>query len=81
MLPEVPTWMEVEVTVPGGTTKRPLKFQYRDALDCYSFLFGHPRYNGQMDFKPVKVWENSERKSRLIDEIATGDLPWEIQVS
>ncbi len=80
ILPQVPAWKEIEVSVPGGTTKEPLKLLYRDGYECFSFLFGHPRYNGQMDFKPTKIWEDETRKSRLIDEIVTGDLVWNIQV-
>lgn len=82
LLPKVPAWKTVEVKVPGGTTKKPLKFQFRDGKECFEFLFGHPRYNGRIDFCPKKVWlkEQPKRKSRLYSEILTGDLPWEIQV-
>ncbi|KAL5536493.1 hypothetical protein ACEPAF_315 [Sanghuangporus sanghuang] len=77
-LPSPPCWKEAEVEVPGAKTQHPLKLFYRDALECFEYLFGNPVFNGKMEFVPQKVWQG-DRAERLYSEMMTGDLVWDVQ--
>ena len=66
--------------VPGARTHSPLKLLYRDALECFEYLFGSPMFHEKMEFVPRKVWLNSQKEERLYSEIMTGDMAWEVQV-
>ena len=80
ILPQTPVWMSCEVSVPGGSTKDPLRLVYRDGLECFSFLFGNPLFVNHMDYSPRRVWVDDNMESRIYDEPMTGDFAWNLQV-
>ena len=81
ILPSPPRWKACMVEVPGGRTRAPIKFLFRDGVQCFSFLFGNPIFKDNMEYAPRRVWEDETKTSRLYSETMTGDLPWELQVS
>ncbi|KAH8109742.1 hypothetical protein DFH11DRAFT_1515182 [Phellopilus nigrolimitatus] len=78
-LPSPPKWKETEVSVKGGTTKKPLTLLYRDGLECFKYLFGNPLFQNHMDFIPRRVYTDDKQKERLYSEIMTGDYVWDVQ--
>lgn len=80
-LPKPPPWKSTTLTVPGGTTKEPIQFLYRDGLELFMFLFGNPVFRQHFQHKPTKIWADAAKKSRIIHGPMTGDLVWEIQVT
>ena len=80
MLPSPPRWKETVVSIPGGITKDPMKFHYRDGLECFKFLFGNPLFSDQMEYTPRREFTSDERPERLYNEMMTGDLAWSLQV-
>lgn len=80
LLPSPPRWKEVEVQVPGGTTKVPLTLFYRDGLECFKFLFGNPLFLNHMDYVPRREYTSDDKKERLYNELMTGNLVWSLQV-
>ncbi len=79
-LPKPPAWKSRIVSVPGGTTTKPLKLFYRDGLEVFKFLFAHPLAAGHQNFVPTKVWADVENDVLLFDEPTTGSMMWEVQV-
>lgn len=80
MLPSPPRWKETVVSIPGGITKDPMKFHYRDGLECFKFLFGNPLFSDHMEYTPRREFTSDERPERLYNEMMTGDLAWSLQV-
>ena len=80
-LPSPPRWKEVEVSIRGGTTRDPLTLYYRDALECFKFLFGNPLFLDHMEYAPRREFTAGEKPERLYNEMMTGDRPWDLQVS
>lgn len=80
MLPKPPSWKCREIVIEGGTTSNPIKFFYRDGLECLLFLFGNPVFHGRIELKPYKLFEDDQQKIQVFNEPFTGKLPWRIQV-
>ena len=68
------------MSVPGGTTKDPMKLYYRDGMECFRFLFGNPLFSEHMEYTPRREFTSDERSERLYNELMTGDLAWNLQV-
>lgn len=81
MLPSPPRWKETIVNVPGGRTKDPIALYYRDGLECFRFLFGNPLFRDHMEYVPRREFTTDEQPERLYNEMMTGDLAWNLQVS
>ena len=54
---------------------------FRDALECFKYLFGNPLFSDYMDFVPRREYADREKNERLYNEIMTGDRAWMLQVS
>ena len=59
----------------------PMTLYFRDALECFKYLFGNPLFSDYMDFIPRREYVDEERTERLYNEIMTGDRVWTLQVS
>ena len=64
-----------------GRTKDPIALYYRDGLECFKFLFGNPLYRDHMEYIPRREFTTDEQSERLYNEMMTGDLAWNLQVS
>ena len=81
LLPATVPWKQVQVQVRGGVTTEPMTLYFRDALECFKYLFGNPLFSGYMDFIPRREYADEEKTERLYNEIMTGDRAWTLQVS
>ena len=68
------------INVKGGTTKDPLVLYYRDALECFEFLFGNPLFRDYMEYVPRREFTTGAESERLYNEIMTADMAWNLQV-
>lgn len=68
------------MSVEGGTTKDPSILYYRDALECFEFLFGDPLFQDHMEYVPRREFTTGEEPERLYNEIMTADMAWNLQV-
>ena len=68
------------INVEGGTTKDPLVLFYRDALECFEFLFGNPLFRDYMEYVPRREFTAGEEPERLYNKIMTADMAWNLQV-
>ena len=68
------------ISVEGGTTKDPLVLYYRDALECFEFLFSNPLFRDHMEYVPRREFTTGEEPERLYNEIMTADMAWNLQV-
>ncbi|KLO05267.1 hypothetical protein SCHPADRAFT_839614 [Schizopora paradoxa] len=66
MLPKPPSWKCREITVKGGKTTKPISFFYRDGLECFLYLFGNPIFNGYMELRPYKHFEDEFQKGETL---------------
>ena len=80
VLPSPPSWKEVVVSIDGGTTKDPLVLYYRNALECFEFLFGNPLFRDYMEYVPHREFTTGVESERLYNEIMTADMAWNLQV-
>ena len=81
LLPATVPWKQVEIKVRGAVTKEPLTLYYRDALECFKYLWGNPLFSGYMDFKPRREYTSEEKMERLYNEMMTGDQAWNLQAN
>ena len=81
MLPSPPRWKETIVNILGGRTKDPIALYYHDGLECFRFLFGNPLFRDHMEYIPRREFTTDEQSERLYNEMMTGDLAWNLQVS
>lgn len=56
------------------------KLIYRDIAECADYLMKHPAFAGKMVYTPEEVRE-SDGKTRVYNEVFTGDAWHRIQVS
>ncbi len=92
LLPSPPRWKSCEVEVPGGSSKKSMELLFRDGFECFSFLFGNPIFQDQLELSPRRVFDSAVTCSdsdsdgstpqhpRVYSEIMTGNWPWEVQV-
>lgn len=72
----------INLNVEGGTTKDPSILYYRDALECFEFLFGNPLFRDYMEYVPRREFTTGEESERLYNDIMTADsMAWNLQVT
>lgn len=86
-LPTGPRWDCQMVEITGDindATGKPLNEQVelwlRNPLECVAELIGNPAFDGYVSYEPERVYTNSTGRSRVYDEMWTGDWWWDIQV-
>jgi hypothetical protein len=52
----------------------------RNPVDCVAELLGNPAFKDAMEYAPEMVFSDANCKSRVFDEMWTGDWWWEVQV-
>ena len=57
-----------------------LEFYSRDVLECIRSLYGNPQFAQQLVFAPERHYTCQDRRSRIYNEMYTGDWWWSIQV-
>lgn len=67
-----------------GPTNTPMEEELelwrRDPVECVQELIGNPAFLESMSFAPETVYEDEGGKTRVFDEMWTGDWWWEMQV-
>ena len=58
-----------------------LELWRRDPVECVRELLGNPALKDYLKYSPVRVYEDSEGKSRVYDEMWTGSWWWDTQVN
>lgn len=64
----------------GGPMIETLDLWRRDPVECVRELIGNPAFREMMAYAPERVFSDREALQRIIDEMCTGDLWWEVQV-
>lgn len=65
----------------GKPERETLQLWRRDPIECVKELMGNEAFRDKMHFQPERVYEDEEGKSRVFNEMWTGDWWWETQVS
>ena len=73
--------MVQEITPDSGEPFEPVSLYYRDLIEAIQTLMSRADLQSSMVFGPCRVWSNEERRSRVYNEICTGDWWWRTQVS
>ena len=76
-LPAGPQWKTTLISLPGYTTKSPIRLYWRDGLEIVTHLFSNPIFAPSMELNPYRAYEDG---ARMYGEFMSGDLAWEIQV-
>lgn len=74
-------WKSIRVIPRSGETTSPVYLCYRDPIDAIRSLLDRYSLRKHLSFTPQRHWKNVELKTRLYNEIFTGDWAWETQVS
>ena len=53
----------------------------RDPLECVIELFSNPSFRDVFALEPEQAFADQEGKSRIFDEVWTGNWWWKLQVS
>lgn len=69
------------VNAKGEFLEEEIEFWERDPMECIRDLIQNPLFKDQMAYAPEKVYRDAGGKTRVYDEMWTGDWWWEIQVS
>lgn len=80
MLPKPPAWISRIVTVDGGSTVEPIELLYRNSLQVFRYLFGHPIFSGHQRLAPRKAWADFKKEFQILDEPVSGSRISQIQV-
>jgi hypothetical protein len=80
--------MDVEGNIPdleknddGKTMKtEKLELWFRNPIECIRELLGNPMFKDVTFYEPVKLYRDADGKTRVFNEMWTGDWWWEIQV-
>ncbi|KAG1906491.1 uncharacterized protein F5891DRAFT_941482 [Suillus fuscotomentosus] len=85
-LPKGPGWMCDIVTSTGDRVDGSQEFLTerhelwrRDPVECVRELVGNPAFKEYLAYLPEKVYEDPEGKTRVYDEMWTGDWWWNMQ--
>lgn len=65
----------------GDPERETLQLWRRDPIECIRDMIGNPAFRDHMRFEPERAYEDQDGKSRVYDEMWTGDWWWETQVS
>jgi hypothetical protein len=57
-----------------------LEFYWRDVLECIRSLYGDPKFAQVLAFVPKRHYTCQARRTRIYNEMYTGDWWWSIQV-
>jgi hypothetical protein len=76
LLPGRPPFKCEEFVLAGDT----FEFYYRDLLKCIRTLYRDPEFAHDLVFAPERHYSDHERKSRVYNEMHTGDWWWAVQV-
>ena len=79
IMPQGPEWKS-DTIILNDAPDEPQEFFYRDIAECAAFLMGNPTYGKCFDFAPSKIFEY-DGKTRIYNEMATGEIWNELQVS
>ena len=53
----------------------------RDPVECVKELIGNPTFRDKLRYLPQHAYEDDKGKTRMFDEMWTGDWWWNLQVS
>ena len=76
LLPGRPPFQCQDLVIAGDT----FQFYSRDLLQCIRTLYGDPEFAQDLVFVPERHYTDLERKSRVYNEMHTGDWWWAVQV-
>jgi hypothetical protein len=68
------------ITPDGKMSTAELELWRRNPVDCIRELMGNPTFREMMAYAPEHAFEDAEGKSRIYDEMWTGDWWWDMQV-
>jgi hypothetical protein len=74
-------WLTQEVIPGDGITISPPVLFFKDVIGVIESLMHQPSLATHLEHIPRRVWVNDKRKSRIYNEIFTGDWAWKTQVS
>ncbi|KAJ7193265.1 hypothetical protein GGX14DRAFT_593074 [Mycena pura] len=63
----------------GKEIEETLELWYRDPVDCIRELMGNPVFRDVMRYEPQQLFEDSEGKSQVINEMWTAAWWWKLQ--
>ncbi|KAI0069812.1 hypothetical protein K474DRAFT_1687663 [Panus rudis PR-1116 ss-1] len=85
-LPRAHSWIFDQVTLKGdhlGEDDEPMSetvdIWRRDPVECIKEIIGNPAFRDAMDYSPKHLFEDIEGKSRIFEEMSTGDWWWRTQ--
>ena len=88
MLPRGPKWDCKEFKLTGDEKDDKGKFKTeivqlwkRDPVECVKELIGNPAFRDKLRYLPQCAYEDDKGKTRMFDEMWTGDWWWNLQVS
>ncbi|KAG8712843.1 hypothetical protein FRC09_019399 [Ceratobasidium sp. 395] len=78
-LPQGAKWTTARVSAGKGSFKRNHTVHFRDILAVIRQLIGARRFRRFMRYAPEKHWATRERKTRIYDEMWSGEWWWRMQ--
>lgn len=79
LLPSGPPWNFKELPL-EYPTKMPVSVYYRNPIECLRCLMLNPLVSDHIEFKPYRVYKDSQLKDRVFTEWLSGDVAWNMQV-
>lgn len=79
-LPGGVDWKLVEVVPESGMPLNNAVLYYRDPVELVQFILSREKFKDLLEFKPRKVWDDSNKETRRYSEMWTGNWWWRTQV-
>ncbi|KAJ3925536.1 MAG: hypothetical protein NXY57DRAFT_967666 [Lentinula lateritia] len=80
LLPPVASWKSRNMkTLPLYSSKTPLVFYYRDAIEVLQDLMKSPLICNSLHFTPMQIFEDSRKLVRVYNSWLLGDRAWKMQ--
>lgn len=87
-LPRATEWKLEKISVVGNRIgndgqreMEDLELWLRNPVDCIRELMSNPEFDQGVSYVPERVFADEEGKTRVFDEMWTGDWWWKMQVS
>ena len=78
-LPYKAEWIQRKITLVEDPSEEHI-IEYRDIISSIKSLWGDPRHADHLVYRPEKMYGDSTRKTRLNNEMWTGQWWWTVQV-
>lgn len=70
---------QIKVLLPGTSSGISYTIRYRSIMNIVRFLIGHPPFQPNLSYAPVRLYKDEDKHCRIWNEMHTGSWWWDTQ--